>query len=142
MDALPLPRKYAASTAATATSASTAALTQRRRSGGRARRLTTLELEVPEIASSANPTSRAEWNLRAGSFSRQRRMIRSSPGDSCSLSVCNSGGSSFKMAFMVSMDDSPLKARCPLSISYKIPPKAKMSVRASTSLPRTCSGDI
>ena len=62
----------------------------------------------------ANARSAADWNLRAGSFSRQRRTIRPSAGGT---EAGSSGGSSFKMAFITSTDESPAKARLPQSIS-------------------------
>jgi hypothetical protein len=36
----------------------------------------------------------------------------------------------------------PSNARLPVTISYSTVPKAKMSVRASASLPSSCSGDM
>ena len=53
-----------------------------------------------------------------------------------------SGGSSLRIADIVSAAESPWKARLPESISYRIAPKAKMSERWSDGLPRTCSGDM
>ena len=54
----------------------------------------------------------------------------------------NSGGSSLRIALMVSAGVAPWKARLPDSISYTMAPRAKMSERASTACPRTCSGDM
>jgi len=65
----------------------------------------------------ANARSLADWNRRSGFFSRQRRMMRSSPGDTCPPEADNSDTSSFRMAFMVSTEDSPLNARLPETIS-------------------------
>jgi hypothetical protein len=58
--------------------------------------------EVPDSASKAKPRSRADWNRSRGFFSRQRRTIRSSDGDTGRPLRVNSGGSSLRMAFMVS----------------------------------------
>jgi hypothetical protein len=46
------------------------------------------------------------------------------------------------MALLVSAAVSPWNARRPDSISYRMAPNAKMSLRWSTLLPRTCSGDM
>ena len=43
--------------------------------------------------------------------------------------VLSSGGSCFRMALIVSTAVSPLNARAPLTISYSIAPKLKMSLR-------------
>src|SRR5262249_54543175 len=53
-----------------------------------------------------------------------------------------SGGSSLRIAFIVSMEDPPWNARFSENISYKIAPKLKMSLRESVVFPRTCSGDM
>jgi len=50
-------------------------------------------------------------------FSKQWWTIRSSYGDTCRLLSLNSGGSSFRMAFIVSTLDPPLNARLPAIIS-------------------------
>src|SRR6185503_3502741 len=57
-----------------------------------------------EGASSANARSVALWKRRAGCFSRHRRTMRSSDGLIVELVALNSGGSSFKIAAMVSAD--------------------------------------
>src|SRR5438270_7859321 len=49
--------------------------------------------------------------------------------------------SSLRIALMVSAGVAPWKARLPDSISYTMAPRAKMSERASTACPRTCSGE-
>ena len=86
--------------------------------------------------------SRADWNRSSRSFSRHRRTSRSSAGGMFGSFSPRSGGSSFRIAPRVSIDELRLKARVPLSISYRIAPKEKMSVRLSTCSPRTCSGDM
>jgi hypothetical protein len=50
---------------------------------------------------SAKPRSAADWNLRSRSFSRHRRTIRPSAGGT---EAGNSGGSSFRMAFILRGD--------------------------------------
>src|SRR5450755_407947 len=72
---------------------------------------------VPESAPRAKPRSRADWKRLAGFFSRQWRTMRFMAGETFSWSGSGSGGSSLRMAFMVSTLDSPLKARWPEMIS-------------------------
>ena len=86
--------------------------------------------------------SDADWNLRSGFFSRQWRTIRSRPGEMFWFVTERSGGSSRRIAAIVSPAESPRKARWPASISYRIAPSAKMSLRASAGFAFTCSGDM
>ena len=51
-------------------------------------------------------------------------------------------GSRSRITAIVSDVVSPPNARRPVSISYSTHPKAQMSVRLSTALPRACSGDM
>ena len=51
-------------------------------------------------------------------------------------------GSLIITAASVSDTVSPSNTRCPVSISKRTTPKAQMSARLSTGLPRACSGDI
>ena len=53
-----------------------------------------------------------------------------------------SGGSSRRIADIVSAAESRWNARWPESISYRIAPKEKRSERWSADLPFTCSGDM
>src|SRR5262247_3649559 len=78
-------------------------------------------------ASSAKPRSLAVWNLRSGFFSKQRRMIFSNAREVFAFVSPRFGGSSFRIAFITSIDDSPPNARLPDNISYRITPKLKMS---------------
>ena len=98
--------------------------------------------DIPDRASSAKARSRADWNLSSGAFSRQRRISLSMAGEMFLVAVEISGGSSFRMAFIVSIEESPRNARCPPTISYRIAPKLKISERTSAVFPRTCSGDM
>ena len=68
-------------------------------------------------ASRLKATSRADWKRSAGFFSRQWRTMRSSAGETLRLVSPRSGGSSLRMALMVSTEESPWKARLPDSIS-------------------------
>jgi hypothetical protein len=71
-----------------------------------------------------------------------RPRIRCKRGEHCHPVSLSSGGSSRKIAVMVSADVSCLNARLPVSISYSTAPKLKMLDRASVGSPRTCSGDM
>ena len=73
--------------------------------------------EVPDSPSRAKARSRAFWIRSVRFFSRQRRMIRSIAGDTCAPETLSSGGSSFRIAFIVSTDESRRNARWPESIS-------------------------
>src|SRR6476646_995094 len=88
-----------------------------------------LDVDVVDNVSSANARSVADWNRRSGFFSRQRRTIRSTPGEIESFVVSSSGGSFVRIAVIVSAAVSALNARSPPSISYNTAPNAKMSVR-------------
>ena len=83
---------------------------------------------------------RADWKRSAGFFSRQCRTSRSSSDGIFAPETSGSGGSSFRIAFIVSIAESPLNARRPVSISKRTHPNAKMSDRASAGCPLTCSG--
>ena len=51
-------------------------------------------------------------------------------------------GCARRTALSVSAADAPANARTPVTISYSIAPKLKMSLRASTVPPVACSGDM
>ncbi len=53
-----------------------------------------------------------------------------------------SGGSSFRIAAIVSPAESPRNGRWPESISYRITPRAKMSLLASAGSALICSGEM
>jgi hypothetical protein len=61
--------------------------------------------------------SRADWNRSCGFFSRQWLTIRSRAGGRLRFVAVRSGGSSFRIAFMVSTAEPPRNARRPESIS-------------------------
>ena len=46
------------------------------------------------------------------------------------------------MASQITAEVSPRNGNVPVAISYSTIPKENRSVRASSSLPRTCSGDM
>ena len=68
--------------------------------------------------------------------------MRSSPGWTLLFVAERSGGSSRRIADIVSAAESRWNARAPDSISYRIAPNEKMSERWSAGLPFTCSGDM
>src|ERR1700683_370047 len=74
-------------------------------------------LLLPETASSAKPRSRADWKRSSGFFSRQRRTSLSIEEEALGSEAEISGGSSLRMADMVSTAESPWKARWPVIIS-------------------------
>ena len=100
----------------------------------------------PESAASASParTTRASPTSRSrtrGSFCRQRRSRRRTSAGTAAGSSDQSGSRS-TIAARTSVSDSPAKTRRPVRHSYITHPKAQMSVRRSTGLPRACSGDM
>src|SRR5215471_6985472 len=62
---------------------------------------------APDKASIANARSLAEWNRSSGFFSRQCRNTRSRAGARFLLLSERSGGSSLRIALIVSAADSP-----------------------------------
>src|SRR5450755_1418129 len=62
------------------------------------------ELLDSDEASSENAKSDADWNRCSGFFSRQRCTTRSSPGGAPGTICKMPGGSSFRMAVIVSAD--------------------------------------
>ena len=94
----------------------------------------------PDSAWRSNARSCAEWKRSSGFFSRQWRTTRSRPGATFLFVAERSGGSSRRIADMVSAAVSRWNARDPDSISYSTAPNAKMSERASADFPLTCSG--
>ena len=82
----------------------------------------------------ASPMSRSRF---LGSFSRQRRSRRRA----C-VGIRPKSGSLVATSMSVSETVSPANGRSPVSISYRMTPKAQMSARLSTSFPRACSGGM
>jgi hypothetical protein len=74
------------------------------------------DVAVPLGASIANARSLADWNRRSTFFSRHRPRIRCSPIGPCHPVSFSSGGSSRKIAAIVSATVSRLKARLPVNI--------------------------
>jgi hypothetical protein len=83
----------------------------------------------PWLASKAKVRSCEDWNRFSGFFSRQRRTMRSSSGGTCGFAIAIGDGSLFRTAFIVSTPLSPLNVRRPVSISCRIAPKEKWSLR-------------
>src|SRR5690348_10647416 len=80
---------------------------------------------MSEMAPSAKAKSEADWKRCAGLFSRQRCTTRCSAGGRSGAISDMAGGSSFRMADMVSAEVVLWKVRVPASISYKIAPNVK-----------------
>ena len=76
-----------------------------------------------------------------GSFCRQRPRSRRTRGGTPAGRAAKSGAV-FRTAASRSETVSPSKSRRPVSISKRTTPKAQMSARLSTALPRACSGDM
>src|SRR5580704_6023735 len=81
--------------------------------------------------------SRAVWNRWSGSLANDRLITRSR-----GLATSNGAGSRSRIAATTLAGLEPSKARLPVSISYSTQPKLNRSLRASTSLPCNCSGDM
>src|SRR5437868_4857439 len=77
-------------------------------------------VDIADIVSRLKARSRADWKRSSRSFSRHRRVSRSSAGGMFGSESARSGGSSFRIALSVSIDELRLKARVPVSISYRI----------------------
>ena len=88
----------------------------------------------------AADTASAEAGRRAGSGSRQRRMARSIAG-SIAVTIVD-GGVIDRVSCCVTRSPTvaAVKARRPVKSSYITRPSAKMSLRAVTSRPCSCSG--
>src|SRR5437667_10705694 len=100
------------------------------------------ELESRFRRSKSVRISVAVWQRSLRSFS-SALLIRSSRRTGKSgFSRTGGTGARFKMQSKITPEVSPRNGNAPVDISYKTTPKENKSVRASSSLPRTCSGDI
>ena len=104
-----------------------------RRSGAAAARGEVLERD-PRVADVAQPVLRVAVEAAAQDAAHGGRRAAEAARDQ-SMSARSTAAS-------VSETVSPSKAFCPASISYSTAPKAQMSARLSTALPRACSGDM
>ena len=82
---------------------------------------------LPDSASRAKATSFIDSKRRSRFFSSACSSRRTTAGGAASAAIC--GGSSLRMAFIVSMLLSRRNGCTPLSISYSTTPKAKTSER-------------
>ena len=89
---------------------------------------------------SCSSTSVADDHRSPGSLARHTDTSRSSAGGAAGAACVTRGGSKCRIAPISEAWLEPPNARCPVTISCSIAPKAKMSARASTSLPCSCSG--
>jgi hypothetical protein len=87
-------------------------------------------------------SSAALWQRNSRSFSSVLLMIASSCDGSSEFRRIGAIGARFRMASKITAEVSPRKGSEPVAISYSTTPKEKRSVRASSSLPRACSGDM
>jgi hypothetical protein len=69
-------------------------------------------------------------------------MKRSRSDETLRLRFRTGSGVSRRIALRMSASLSPVNGASPVTISYSSTPKEKMSDRASTCSPRTCSGDM
>jgi hypothetical protein len=91
------------------------------------------------LGSRAGAAPLADWKRRPGSFSRHR----STTWATCAGSSGGSGvGSLWRMAYPLSTNEPPGKARVPERSSWSTTPRLNRSDRASSGSPRTCSGDM
>jgi len=63
-------------------------------------------------------------------------------GETCGFSRMAGGGSSRRMALQMEPELGPSNGILAVAISYNTAPNENRSVRASTSLASTCSGDM
>lgn len=101
-----VPIRYANAAIAMATRTATTGRTRRLRSSDLAIEGDDWEPEVAESDSRSKARSLADWNRASGCFSRQCRTIRSRPGWTFGFDALSSGGSSFRIAFIVSTEES------------------------------------
>ena len=102
---------------------------ERRVGEGEASAVTGARPDVLLAPPSANARSRADWNRFSRCFSRQWSTTRSSDAGTVSRIDVTGGGSSRRIAVIVSAPVAPSKGRLPASISKSTTPKAKMSAR-------------
>jgi hypothetical protein len=68
--------------------------------------------------------------------------MRSKSVERPATSAEGAGGTPLKICSKMAPADPPLKGGRPAAISYRTMPSEKMSLRASMSNPRACSGDM
>ena len=69
-------------------------------------------------------------------------MIRSSSGERCGLRLVGETGAWVRIWVKITAVVGPSKGRRLVAVSYNTAPKLNRSVRASTSSPRACYGDM
>ncbi len=125
--------------------AASAAVAQAIRSRLRRRDVTatggaTPAVEPSAIQRSSRRMSAALCQRSSGSFARQVRTTRSRAIGDIGCSEAIDGGSDDMIAVISEACVAAENAFFPVAISYRTAPSAKMSVRASASLPSSCSG--
>jgi hypothetical protein len=86
--------------------------------------------------------SEACWYRRFRSFSKHFVTIRSSSAGRSGFSRTGGTGARFRIESKITPELSPRNGNVPVAISYKTAPNENKSVRESSSLARTCSGDM
>jgi hypothetical protein len=86
--------------------------------------------------------SEACWYRSFRSFSSARLMMSSSFWGRSGFNRIGEIGSRFIIDSKITPEVSPRNGKVPVAISYRTEPNENRSVRASNSLPRTCSGDM
>src|SRR5438552_2969418 len=86
--------------------------------------------------------SATDWQRMSRSFSNVLLMMRSSSEGISLFRRTGATGTLCRMLSKMAPDVLPLKGSVPVAISYSTTPTENRSVRASNSLPSTCSGDI
>ncbi len=87
-------------------------------------------------------SSEAVWQRSSRSFSSALLIISSSLGGTSQFRRTADTGERSRIALKMRPDVSPRKGTLPVHISYSTAPKENRSVRASSSFPLTCSGDM
>ena len=96
----------------------------------------------PAAHFNSSARSRAVCHRSSGFLARQQTIAWSNTADVIGLTEPIGTGSSSRIAAATLKWLFPSKARFPVTISYRIVPREKMSLRPSTSFPCTCSGDM
>src|ERR1051325_7621846 len=87
-------------------------------------------------------SSVADWHRKFLSFSNVFSMIRPNSRGNPELTMSTGKGSRFRIESKITADVSPANGKAPVASWYNTVPSENKSVRASTSPPRACSGDI
>ena len=135
----PLDPAYMARAASPPATATSSAASHRKDLRDDAAPVTGAAAVPPVTFLSANARSDADWKRSVGWLFRQRwTIVRRLAG----MDSTSGGGSARKTALITSAVVAPSNGRAPDNISYSTMPRLKISERASSASPRTCSGDM